>query len=1296
MSKVASPDGSDEVINARRTESIDAPHIVSLATKSTEALFGRVNIVNIIEKAILAVTLSNASEEILGHAAFFDFPNLPDVDEAEWEAWMSKFYYTSKCNALNTLFMHYFVSKNEYAHGCAEEIIRTAFNAVPDLHFLFLVVPHGVYPDAAVADVFKPLEKKEGVMAGPNNCVMFVCHRHDHVPVLHIRHARVEDHDDLTPIFNRHSDMLKMTYGDYFLAELIEAQNDNMQCLVAEVEGTAQGFMSISDDVNYDLLNNCFELGPFHGLRHPHPDDEVVPPKTPTPSPTPKKESVENGRTSQLSTSSFDSRRSIEIEHVGQFEEGIKEEFGTAGEGGTEKVGTAKTETEPKTAGSRQSSAKSAKGSVSGEVKVRPRLTDAQMNGSCSSLLSESSELSVAPEVLEQQQSAPPTQGTQRNVGSRDSVRGTPQAQLNAPPKHFIPTYKGSENAFSVQLFCIDERFEMRSFDFLAKAFSLFPTMDFCIITVPHLVPEFPLLQGFVRVTPRSSSTLPQELYVFHRSGLLKDFHVRVACSSDVRGVDMLVQTVDLHDNLLKDLKQFNMARRDESGTEIQAFVAESQDQIVGVAIVRREEDIEYIRSHYNIEDFIYYNHHRRQDHAHLHHFALNPIFNHLSKHFLKEVLRLGHKTCLYYPLYPPYTKKEIVDKHSLVGCLNNLVPVHARRQIVYPLTELESNAPSQRVLKHQEPYALNHINRKLTLEPKVTINARIVVVGASDVGISFLETLAYCPHLRFNNLTLISPHGIPGEMLPDALRDSFLSTSHCYSQEEYSKSALRTWVNVVYGKMTAIDRKKKLVVVNGNVVVPFDHLVISTGQQYQVPCPTDADIEAGETNADLENSPDRRHTGSVPKNLFLTNDAYDSSVALYRVENGLLKTEKKIVVYGNTLDAICCVQTLMSAGVEPSRISLVQPPLAYEVTCVNNPTVEKTITDNLAAAGVTVRTNCILARYNTTDDGSEVTSLDFTTKSHPLNVQCDALFPFFIKSVDFDSFKAINDACLVYDGKLVIDASFHTNDVAIRGAGTITKYQRRYHADQWTHANFNSKEVGIALAVEMLRLFDPTVEPQSTPGEEPLNLIPIYRNPKVHGGILPGGLHYLQVAKPSLPVPLDVHMAQSDYGRELITGEVGPDACYFRLHLNQYNTIETITCLSKQPVPASNLICLFGIHERYLNNMLSRYEEGLIKDFYSYFQQSWSMAIYHDRFPDFRDEIRELLITSPEEALEALEEKVRMVVDDEISMSKTQRRELLEAYAGTGAKRAVETRLLSFISYNYYHLPMYAKPGMV
>lgn len=60
----------------------------------------------------------------------------------------------------------------------------------------------------------------------------------------------------------------------------------------------------------------------------------------------------------------------------------------------------------------------------------------------------------------------------------------------------------------------------------------------------------------------------------------------------------------------------------------------------------------------------------------------------------------------------------------------------------------------------------------------------------------------------------------------------------------------------------------------------------------------------------------------------------------------------------------------------------------------------------------------------------------------------------------------AVNDACLVFDGRLVVEARCHTNDPCIRAAGPVTKFQRVYHADQWTHANFSSKEVGIQVGV--------------------------------------------------------------------------------------------------------------------------------------------------------------------------------------------------------------------------------------
>ena len=44
----------------------------------------------------------------------------------------------------------------------------------------------------------------------------------------------------------------------------------------------------------------------------------------------------------------------------------------------------------------------------------------------------------------------------------------------------------------------------------------------------------------------------------------------------------------------------------------------------------------------------------------------------------------------------------------------------------------------------------------------------------------------------------------------------------------------------------------------------------------------------------------------------------------------------------------------------------------------------------------------------------------------------------------------------------------------------------------------------------------------------------------------------------------------------------------------------------------------------------VARFEEGLIKDFYTYFEEPWAMALFHDRFEDLLLEIREILTNPP------------------------------------------------------------------
>lgn len=108
---------------------------------------------------------------------------------------------------------------------------------------------------------------------------------------------------------------------------------------------------------------------------------------------------------------------------------------------------------------------------------------------------------------------------------------------------------------------------------------------------------------------------------------------------SDVPKIQKLVDSLCLKNSMMNDVKQYVDAHRDPCGTKLGAYIAKINDSVVALAILRNEENIEYIRSHYNVEDFIYFNQHARREHVRIHHFACNPAFKHLSKHILKEVI---------------------------------------------------------------------------------------------------------------------------------------------------------------------------------------------------------------------------------------------------------------------------------------------------------------------------------------------------------------------------------------------------------------------------------------------------------------------------------------------------------------------------------------------------------------------------------------------------------------------------------------------------------------------------------
>ena len=56
---------------------------------------------------------------------------------------------------------------------------------------------------------------------------------------------------------------------------MIESQDSSHQTIVAEVEGQAVGFMSISSEVDVEFLSECYQLEPFHALKQAQDTDEV-------------------------------------------------------------------------------------------------------------------------------------------------------------------------------------------------------------------------------------------------------------------------------------------------------------------------------------------------------------------------------------------------------------------------------------------------------------------------------------------------------------------------------------------------------------------------------------------------------------------------------------------------------------------------------------------------------------------------------------------------------------------------------------------------------------------------------------------------------------------------------------------------------------------------------------------------------------------------------------------------------------------------------------------------------------
>ena len=136
-----------EHVEIRRSEPSDAEHIQKLLNPQAQSYFGpRCDVLRVLEHANLSLSLSFPHGGLCAHASFFDYPsNISRRDSANWEDWLITACpeLRGKATPFNSLFLGLFLYQDVIKSEALRECLRTAFDLVPSIQYVFFLLPKG-------------------------------------------------------------------------------------------------------------------------------------------------------------------------------------------------------------------------------------------------------------------------------------------------------------------------------------------------------------------------------------------------------------------------------------------------------------------------------------------------------------------------------------------------------------------------------------------------------------------------------------------------------------------------------------------------------------------------------------------------------------------------------------------------------------------------------------------------------------------------------------------------------------------------------------------------------------------------------------------------------------------------------------------------------------------------------------------------------------------------------------------------------------------------------------------------
>lgn len=200
-------------------------------------------------------------------------------------------------------------------------------------------------------------------------------------------------------------------------------------------------------------------------------------------------------------------------------------------------------------------------------------------------------------------------------------------------------------------------------------------------------------------------------------------------------------------------------------------------------------------------------------------------------------------------------------------------------------------------------------------------------------------------------------------------------------------------------------------------------------------------------------------------------------------------------------------------------------------------------------------------------------------------------------------------------------------------------------------------------------------------------NKIPTFFLPLPLSCYLPDDLLFIKVksVKETNPKVLDKGMNRP----ALIFNNIHKDpGCYLKFSFNTFGIIESITYLGRLKINFNSIMSLVGLHENYLNELLSRYELKLVQDIPEFLSENWAMALFHDNFSKLVIRLKSVIQDQDIEGI------VNTAINNNLSLDRKTLKTLI-GNISEGTQQKVELEILNFLNENRNHLPYYFIPQL-